>query len=64
MNNPLPPDHMRPAERLAELASILALGLVRLKVRQSSELSALTEKGFVDFNAGQGGHAPNLGLGA
>jgi hypothetical protein len=55
---------MRPAERLDEIASILALGLVRLRARQSSELSAPTEKGFVDFNAGQSGHARNIGPGA
>jgi hypothetical protein len=55
---------MRPAERRAEIASILAAGLVRLRARQSSELSAPTEKGFVDFNAHQSGHAQNFELGA
>ena len=38
--NPLPPDYMTPAERRAELCRILALGLIRLRARQSSGLSA------------------------
>ena len=37
--NPLPPDQMTPAERRAELCAILALGLVHLRLRQSTELS-------------------------
>jgi len=37
--NPLSPFHMTPAERRAELCRILALGLLRLRMRQSSELS-------------------------
>jgi hypothetical protein len=31
---------MSPAERLAELSRILAVGLIRMKARQSSPLSA------------------------
>lgn len=31
MVSPLPPDEMTPAERLTELASILAAGLLRLR---------------------------------
>ena len=38
--NPLPPDKMTPAERRVELCCLLALGLVRLHVRQSSGQSA------------------------
>lgn len=37
--NPLKPDCMTITERLAELAEILAAGLIRLRGRQSSELS-------------------------
>ena len=33
MNNPLHPDRMSPAERLAELGRILAAGLIRLKAQ-------------------------------
>lgn len=36
--NALHPDRMTTRERLDEVGSILALGLVRLKARQSSEL--------------------------
>jgi len=37
--NPLPPDQMTPAERRAELCSLLALGLVRLHMRERGEPS-------------------------
>jgi hypothetical protein len=42
--NPLRPDLMTASERLAEVAAILAAGLVRLRVRQSSRVSAHREK--------------------
>ena len=34
--NPLHPDHMTPAERRAELCSLLSIGLIRLKHREES----------------------------
>ena len=34
--NPLNPDRMSAKERLAEVSRILALGLIRLRARQSS----------------------------
>ena len=37
--NPLPPDQMTPAERRAELCGLLALGLVRLRMREAGEVS-------------------------
>lgn len=37
--NPLQPDLMTPAERRAELCSLLALGLVRLRMREDGEVS-------------------------
>jgi hypothetical protein len=37
--NPLPPDQMTPAERRTELCGLLALGLVRLKLRERGEAS-------------------------
>jgi hypothetical protein len=37
--NALDPDLMSPDERLAEVARLLAAGLIRLRVRQSSQLS-------------------------
>ncbi|MBS8225954.1 hypothetical protein DYI42_06865 [Vannielia litorea] len=38
--NALPPDMMTPAERRAELCRLLALGLVRIHLRVSDQLSA------------------------
>ena len=42
--NPLNPDRMSAKERLAEVTRILALGLIRLRARQSSQLSASTRR--------------------
>ena len=55
--NALSPDHMTAPERLGEIARILALGLARLRARQSSELSAGRGDSSVDFLADQRGHA-------
>jgi hypothetical protein len=48
---------MSPAERRAELCRILALGLVRLVQRQSSELSDVTGESSLHFPPDQSGHA-------
>ena len=40
--NPYPAHRMKPLERRAELCTILALGLRRLRARNASELSAIT----------------------
>ncbi len=40
---------------ISELCEILAAGLVRLKVRQSSRLSAVTGESSLDFAGGQSG---------
>ena len=55
--NALSPDRMTAAERLGELARILALGLIRLRARQSTELSAGRRDSSVDFLADRRGHA-------
>ena len=55
--NPLLPDRMTASERLAEVASILAAGLMRLRARQSSRLSGVSENSCVDFTADQSGGA-------
>lgn len=55
--NPLSPFHMTPAERCAELCRILALGLVRLLQRQSSEVSDRSGESSLHFPADQSGHA-------
>ncbi|MER8499173.1 hypothetical protein NKH36_34335, partial [Mesorhizobium sp. M1312] len=51
---------MSSAERLAEIASILAAGVMRLRARQSSRVSGERENSFVDFTANQSGHATEL----
>jgi hypothetical protein len=55
--NSLNPDLMTPAERLDEIAEILAVGLMRLRTRQSSSLSADLGECLVDYPAHQSGHA-------
>jgi hypothetical protein len=54
--NPLPPELMTPAERLEELAAILAAGFVRLRRQQQSE-PRLSEKDNLDFPARRSVHA-------
>jgi hypothetical protein len=47
---------MSSAERLDEVAEILAAGLSRLLVRQSSPLSADLGESSLDYPANQSGH--------
>ena len=47
--NPLSTDRMSAPERLAEVAQILAAGLMRLRAGQSSSLSAPAGDSFLDF---------------
>ena len=49
MRNPLAPEHMSDSERLAELGRILAAGLIRMRARKSSALSADRGESSVDF---------------
>jgi hypothetical protein len=53
---PLYPDHMTAAERLAEIARILARGLVRLQAPKSSTLSADHRDSSVDFSPDRSSH--------
>ena len=55
--NGLKPDRMTQAERLAELGRILAAGLIRMKARQSSPLSADRGESTVDLSGPQSVHA-------
>jgi hypothetical protein len=48
---------MPPAERLAELGRILAAGLIRMKARQSSSLSADSGESSVDLSRPKSTHA-------
>ena len=55
--NALSPDRMTPQERLAEVAEILAAGLMRLSAAKSSCLSTDCAESFVDFVPDQSRHA-------
>jgi hypothetical protein len=55
--NPLAPDRLTSAERYAEVAEILAEGLVRLRARQSTELSANRGESRLDISPTRSGHA-------
>jgi hypothetical protein len=55
--NPLNPNLMSSGERRAELVRLLALGLIRLRVRQSSELSDPTGESSLHFPPDRSGHA-------
>ena len=55
--NSLDPYRMTPAERLAELGRILAAGLIRMKARQSSPISADRGESTVDMSRLKSSHA-------
>ncbi len=54
MPNALDPNLMTPAERLREVAEILALGLLRLREKQRK--SGNRRDNSLDFTANQSGH--------
>jgi len=58
MENTLDPARMTAAERLDEVAAILATGLIRLRARQSRQLSADQGESCLDFSVRQSGHDP------
>lgn len=58
MRNALDPNLMTAAERLAEIAEILARGLIRLRARQSRQVSGDHGDSYLDFSADQRGHGP------
>jgi len=55
--NPLSPNLMSPAERRAELCSLLALGLIRLRLRDSGKVSDDTGESCLHFPPRQSGTA-------
>jgi hypothetical protein len=55
--NALNPERLTPKERLAEVTRILALGLIRLRARQSTQVSELTRKVPLHILPDQSGHA-------
>ncbi len=54
--NPLSPNRMSAAERLDEIADILTAGLMRLRARKSSQVSADQRESSLDFSLDQRGH--------
>ena len=50
MPNALHPNRMSPAERIAEVAEILAAGFMRLSARQSSGVCRKRRESLVDFS--------------
>jgi hypothetical protein len=63
MFNPLDPEQLTAKERLAEIAEILAAGLVRLRARQSTPLSPHSGESLLDCPCHQSGHADILTTG-
>jgi hypothetical protein len=56
-SNPFRIDDLSAGERLSEIAEILAAGLMRLRARKSSQISADCGESSVDFSGHQSGHA-------
>jgi hypothetical protein len=55
--NPLPPDLMTPAERLDEIAEILAAGILRLRARPRAPKGSTAEQVRIDFLPNRSSHA-------
>ena len=55
--NALNPDRLTMAERLDEIAELLAAGLMRLRERKSRSISGDCGESRLDFSAHQRGHA-------
>lgn len=55
--NPLNPAHMKPRERRSELCQLLALGLLRLHMRNRSQPSNENEEFRLHNPPDQSGHA-------
>jgi hypothetical protein len=55
--NAVHPDRLSADERIAEIAEILAMGLMRLRARKSSPLSREHGESSLDFSPDQRGHA-------
>ncbi|APH70600.1 hypothetical protein BSQ44_03765 [Aquibium oceanicum] len=56
MPNPIHPGHMTPDERIGEVCRILARGLVRLKARQSRQVSGDRGESCLHFPPDRSGH--------
>ena len=58
MNNALDPNLMTAEERLREIGQSLSVGLIRLRARQSRQVSDDHGDSYLDFSADQRGHEP------
>jgi hypothetical protein len=59
MSPAIKPDSLSPTERLAEIAQILALGLIRMKARKSSPFLPTSGEISLDSNGQQSGPESN-----
>jgi hypothetical protein len=57
MPNGLRPDLMTAAERLDEIAEILAAGIIRIRARLRAPQGSTAERVSVDFSPRRSGHA-------
>lgn len=57
MPNPVRPNCLSAQERRAELCRLLALGLIRLRARESSEVSAAAGESSLHNSTGRSAHA-------
>lgn len=55
--NPTPPTQMTPAQRRAELCGLLAIGLIRLRMREKGEVSDQTGESCLHYPPDQCLHA-------
>ncbi len=58
--NPIPARSLSAAQRLSEIAEILAAGLMRLRARKSSQISPDGGESSLDCAGTQSGHANAL----
>ena len=61
LSNPLNPDLMTPAERLDEIAEILAAGILRVRARLRAPRGSTAEQVPVDFSPRRSGHVAPSG---
>jgi hypothetical protein len=57
----LHPDLMTPAERLDEIAEVLAAGILRVRARLSAPQGSTAEQVRVDFSPNRSGHVAPSG---
>jgi hypothetical protein len=63
MGKPLNPDLMTPAERLDEIAEILAAGILRVRARLRASRGSTAEQVRVDFSPRRSGYVAPSGQG-